>query len=118
MSSNREYDDDKKPSDGHDDEADINSRGAGSSYHLNCSSNFFSGRSTSSQFDDVELKGCDKNQMNDLYYQQHLNELQIFKLAKFHMKCDKDNFCPLQVLKRRICHFIFNPKVRNTSSKY
>lgn len=45
LSSNREYDDDRKPPDNNDDDADISSRGTGSSYHLNCSSNFFSGGS-------------------------------------------------------------------------
>lgn len=143
LPSNRDYDDDRKPPDGHDDDADISSQGASSSYHLNCSSNFFSSQQSTSQFDDIELNGCedvqtrmsgelfkvmreiksklkehcDKNQLNEQSLQQQLNELQIVKLAKFHMNCRKHSSCPLQILKRRFRHFIFNNRDKNSSSR-
>jgi hypothetical protein len=147
MSSNREYDDDRKPPDGHDDDGDISSRGAGSSFHLNCSSNFFSNSGRSgSQREHVELVDCDEVKQRitgELYHmldkmktklnehcvshassdenrkqlQQQLNDNQIVKLAKFHMKCNKHTSCPLQTLKRRFRHFIFSNKDRNSRDK-
>ena len=60
VSSNREYDDEKKPPDNNDDDADITSRGTGSSYHLNCSSNFFSGHSGGVNDDVEELINCNE----------------------------------------------------------
>lgn len=138
VSSNREYDDDKKPPDGHDEETDVNSQSAGSSFHLNCSSNFFSNRSTNLQFDNVEVNDCtnvqsqmsgdlyrvmremkrkvqthcENNQLNGQPLQQQLDELQVVKLAKFHMNCRKhsSSSCPLQILKRRFRRFIFKSK--------
>lgn len=135
LSTNREYDDDKKPPDGHDDDAH---QGAGSSYHLNCSSNFFNGRLTSSQLDDIELNGCQnvhnrisgelttvmheikiklkehslEKQLNDQSFQEQTNKLQVVKPAKFHTNCRKHQVCPLQILKRRFRNFIFNNKNR------
>lgn len=147
LSSNREYDDDRKPPDGHDDDGDLSSRGAGSSYHLNCSSNFFSnsGRSGGPR-ENVEVIDCDEvkqrltgelfNMMHEMKtkinehcvrqatsdenknkLQQQLNESQIVKLAKFHMRCNKHTSCPLQTLKRRFRHFIFSSKDRNSREK-
>lgn len=136
QSSNREYDDERKPSD-QDDETDISSKGPGSSYHLNCSSNFFSGRS-GGQYDEEEeilnSEGVRKRLSTGLYHMmtemnsklidhctvnepsierklqlhQELHENSVVKLAKFHMKCNKHSTCPLQTLKRRFRHFIFN----------
>lgn len=147
LSSNREYDDDKKPPDNHDDDADISSRGPGSSFHLNCSSNFFSGRS-GGQFDDVGLRHCDDirerlsdglfemmTEMNDKLtdhcnknvkcsskkdlLQQEFNDNHMVRLAKYHMKCSKhpSSSCPLQLLKRRFRTFMYNRKNRNSSEK-
>lgn len=129
ISLNREYDDDNKPSDGHDDQNDDSSKSAGSSFHLNCSSNFFSNRSTSSQFDSVEVNDCInvhpqmsgdlykvmremKRQVQRHYDHNQLNELQVVKLAKVHSNCRKhsSSSCPLQILKRRFRHFIFKSK--------
>lgn len=138
LSSNREYDDDRKPPDGHDD--DISSPGAGSSYLLNCSSNFFSNSGRPGGQNDGEvmehedkerLSGelftmwremmlgdhCSKNEPNDEKRQQQLNDSNIVRLAKFHMKCNKHSACPLQMLKRRFRHFIFSSKDRNSSEK-
>jgi hypothetical protein len=132
----REFDDSRQPPDGHDDNVDLNSQGPSSSYHLNCSSNFFNGCSENSQFDDVEFNHCkemEKKISGELFrtlrgvklklnedreisnlplqtLQQQLNEMQIVKLAKFHMNCRKHSSCPLQSLKRRFRHFIFKNK--------
>lgn len=141
QSSNREYDDERKPPD-QDDDTDISSRGPGSSFHLNCSSNFFSGRSAGGQYDDEDFSDCEevrklistdlfhmmsemnaklkdhcsKNESNaerKLQLQKELNDNQVVRLAKFHMKCSKHSSCPLQTLKRRFRHFIFS-KNRNS----
>ena len=136
-SSDREFNSDgKKPPNSHDDDADINSQGTSSSYHLNCSSNFFNGRSEKSEFDNIELNQCRdiERQISGEFYktmrevkmkliehgesnklplqtlQQQLEELQVVKLAKFHMNCRKHSSCPLQTLKRRFRHFIFKNK--------
>lgn len=140
LSSSREYDDDKKPPDHADDDADITSPGTGPSYHLNCSSNFFSGQS-GGQFNDEEvvIKDCPElrerlssdmyNMMTEmnvrlnehcstnetsierkLQLQQELSDNHVVRLAKFHMKCNKHASCPLQTLKRRFRHFIFKNK--------
>lgn len=148
ISSNREYDDDKKPPDHHDDDADISSRGTGSSFHLNCSSNFFSGHS-GGQFDDVELRNsneirerlsdslydmmtvmnekltdhCENNEpcssKKDLIHQE-FNDNHMVRLAKFHMKCNKHpaSTCPLQLLKRRFRSFMHNRKNKNSTDKF
>jgi hypothetical protein len=134
-SSDREFDNGKPP-DGHDDDADLNSQGPSSSYHLNCSSNFFNGSVDKSQFDNVEFNQCkeiEKRISSELFktlrgvkqkiledretselplqtLQQQLDEMQIVKLAKFHMNCRKHSSCPLQSLKRRFRHFIFKNK--------
>lgn len=138
LSSNREYDDERKPPDNNDDDADISSRGTGSSYHLNCSSNFFSGHS-GGEHDVVDLKDSHKTEEElscDLLYvmkqlnfkfkehcankepdiaklkllEQEYNEGHVLKLARMHMKCVKHSSCPLQTLKRRFTHFLSKRK--------
>jgi hypothetical protein len=130
----REFDNGKKPPDSHDD--DINSQGTSSSYHLNCSSNFFNGQAKNSQFDSIEYNQCkeiERKISGELFrtmrtvklkiiedrdtsdlplqtLQEQINEMQIVKLAKFHMNCRKHTSCPLQTLKRRFRHFIFKNK--------
>lgn len=141
LSSNREYDDDRKPPDGHDDDADISSQGAGPSYHLSCSSNFFSGGRAGSNFDDSEINWdgikerlssemfkvltemrdklndhCTKNepcQESRNQLQQQLNENNFANIARFQIKCNKHSTCPLTMLKRKFQHFLFNRKGRN-----
>jgi hypothetical protein len=142
LTSNREYDDDRKPPDGHDD-SDISSRGAGPSYHLNCSTNFFSSGRSGGQYEagtsnceklkkkiacemyhmmrEMRAKldeHCSKNNIseeNKIQLKQQLNDDHIVKLAKFHMKCNKHPTCPLQALKRRFRYFIFSRKDRSSS---
>lgn len=136
--SNREYDDEKKPPDNHDDEADINSPGANSSYHLNCSSNFFSGQSAGQHDSDysqlisgelfhlmTEMKSkltehCQSSDASDekkLQLQQELSENHVVRLAKFHMKCKSHSSCPLQILKKRFRHFISKSKCKTKCDK-
>lgn len=142
QSANREYDDERKPPD-QDDDTDISSRGPGSSFHLNCSSNFFSARS-GGQYDKseniteceefrkrlstdlfhvmTEMKSklkeyCSESEMSEekkLQLQQEFSESHVVKLANHHLKCSKHSSCPLQILKRRFRHFIFS-KTRNSS---
>lgn len=147
MSSNREYDEERKPPDNHDDNSDISPSGTtSSSYHLNCTSNFFSGRSES-QNDEIEIEDCEEfsqnisgddfrhmlSEMEDklkehckynepnvekkLQLEQEINQNHVVRLAKFHMKCKKHPNCPLQTLKRRFRHFISNSKCKKKSDK-
>lgn len=148
LSSNREYDDDKKPPDNNDDDGDITSRGAGSSFHLDCSSNFFSNSgSVGGHRDDEEVaidygdltnrltgelfhmmhevngklkEHCNKSETCEEkceQLQQQLNDKNIVKLVKFHVRCKQHSSCPLQTLKRRFKHFIFSSKDRNSREK-
>lgn len=146
ISSNREYDDEKKPPDNNDDEADISSsHGPNSSYHLNCSSNFFSG-SSGGQHDTEQPEDCAdysqrisgelftmmtemKSKLNEhcqtsnasdekkLMLQQELSENHVVRLAKFHMKCKNHSACPLQTLKRRFRHFVSKSKCKSKCDK-
>lgn len=118
LPSNREYDDDKRSADNNDDDADISSRGTSSSFHFNCTSNFFSGRK-SGQFDDIERpRDCEEirerlsdglfNMMNEMtdkltnhcnknepcsskkdLLQKEFNDNHMVRLAKFHIKCTR-----------------------------
>lgn len=147
LSSNKEYDDDRKPPDANDDDGDISSHGgAGSSFHLNCSSNFFSnsGRSKGNRENElavevdcerikerlsadlfhmmremrVKLKeSCNKSEPNDQELQQQLDQSHVVKLAKFHINCKKHKSCPLQTLKRRFRQFIHSSKDRSSCDK-
>jgi hypothetical protein len=136
LSSNREYDDEKKPPDNQDDDGDLSSRGAGSSYHLDCSSNFFSGQKWSGgQFDRNNIPECDqisgefyrvmkeidrrfqlhcaKNESSEeqkFQLQQLFDDDHMVKLARLHVRCKKHSTCPLRSLKKKFRHFIFNSK--------
>lgn len=143
LSSDREYDDDRKPPDGPDDETDLSSRGTSSMFHFNCStSNFFSGSSGNqrdeaepvhcelmrrgtngelfSMLKEVKVKikeNCSKAQTSDdRLHQVQLSDSQIAKQTKLHAKC-KYTTCPLQTLKRRFQHFIFSSRDRNSCEK-
>lgn len=145
ISSNREYDDEKKPPDNNDDDADISSKGNRSSYHLNCSSNFFSGRSDSQQHD-VELATCSQIKEESSCYlmdvmkeinsrfrdhcankepdiikrnrlQEQYNQGHMLKLARMHLICTNHSPCPLQTLKRRFTSFLSNRKHKKRYEK-
>lgn len=132
MTSNREYDDEKRP-DNQDDDSDLSSRGASSSYHFDCPPNFFSNRSEGAR-EEIEMPDCDKlsegfydllKEMN-VRFRQHvtnaptsemradlqkeLNDSTLLKLTRFHTRCKKHSACPLRTLKRRFRHFIFSSK--------
>lgn len=142
LSPNREYDDEKKPPDNQDDDADLSSKGNGASYHLNCKSNFFSGNS-GGQYDEVELIDCEEikerlsgelyNMMTEIKVklkehcskqettseqkeeiEQVLNDSHVAKMARLHIKCNKHSSCPLQSLKRRFRHFVSSRRNRNS----
>lgn len=145
ISSNREYDDESKPPDNNDDDADISSPGSGTSYHLNCSSNFFNGGSGGHDVHDLdELADCRKikgnscellniitgirakfrvrcsqqRETNITKRHQDCNNVNVTKLAKFHLKCnDHSQSCPLQKLQRRFRHFLSNHKHKNAAEK-
>lgn len=81
--SSKEYDDDRKPPDGHDDDSDISSRGNRSSYHFDCSANFFSNNPSGSGRSKMEQ--CDKiNVENSECIKKHLNGELTSVMAKAH----------------------------------
>lgn len=145
LSPNREYDDEKKPPDNQDDDADLSSKGNGASYHLNCKSNFFSGHS-GGHYDEVELidseeigdrlsgelynmlgelkvklkEHCEKEDTGSAQQEEiaHvLNDSHVEKMTRLHLKCSKHSSCPLQTLKRRFRHFVFSRRTRNSCEK-
>lgn len=145
LPSNREYDDERKPPDNQDDDGDISSRDTGPSYHLNCTTNFFSNRSggscedaeppenedgserLSSEFYQVMREMSEKinehcttnneSPERKIQLRKEINEAHMVKLAKYHLKCRKHTTCPLQMLKRRFRHFIFSDKNKNSPEK-
>lgn len=146
LSTDREYDDDRKPPDGPDDESDLSSRGPSSMFHFNCSSsNFFGGSHPSggTQLKECEPLSCELTKpgvtgelfammkevkvkieenctkaesAEDRRHQVQLNDGTIAKLSKLHPRC-RYTACPLLMLKKRFKHFIFSSRDRKPGEK-
>lgn len=124
FTSNRDYDDEKRPHDNQDDESDMTSKGASSSYQFDCPPNFFNNRE-GGPFEENSLSDSDistikfHNLLNlpnvsskgtQLDLLQEFRCLDLIDIVRLKARCQNHSLFPIRAVKRQFKHFIFNSK--------